>query len=100
MSFGIDILDYYLGMDDIDNLRTGINDIDNQIFSLLIQRLGLVYNIGHLQKIEKKPIRDRDREDNIYYRIDSQYQGRNGLFLKDIYKTILNESVRIQKEKN
>ena len=34
MSFGIDILDYYLGMDDIDNLRSGINDIDNQIFSL------------------------------------------------------------------
>ena len=32
MSFGIDILDYYLGMDDIDNLRSGINDIDNQIF--------------------------------------------------------------------
>ncbi len=100
MTFGIDILEYYLGMDDIDNLRTGINDIDNQIFSLLIQRLGLVYNIGHLQKMEKKPIRDIDREDNIYYRIDSQYQGRNGLFLKDIYKTVLNECVRIQNEKN
>ena len=100
MSFGIDILDYYLGMDDIDNLRSGINDIDNQIFSLLIQRLGLVYNIGHLQKMKKKPIKDKDREDNIYYRIESQYQGRNGLYLKDIYKTILNESLRIQKEKN
>jgi len=48
MSFGIDILEYYLSMDDIDNLRSGVNDIDNQIFSLLIQRLGLVYNIGHL----------------------------------------------------
>ena len=100
MSFGIDILDYYLGMDDIDNLRSGINDIDNQIFSLLIQRLGLVYNIGNLQKKEKNSIRDIDRENNIYFRIDSQYQGRNGLFLKDIYKTILNESVRIQNEKN
>ena len=100
MTFGIDILEYYLGMDDIDNLRTGINDIDNQIFSLLIQRLGLVYNIGNLQKMEKKPIRDIEREDNIYYRIDSQYQGRNGLFLKDIYKTVLNECVRIQNEKN
>ena len=100
MSFGIDILDYYLGMDDIDNLRSGINDIDNQIFSLLIQRLGLVYNIGHLQKKEKNSIRDIDRENNIYYRIDSQYQGRNGLFLKDIYKTVLNECVRIQNEKN
>ena len=100
MSFGIDILDYYLGMDDIDNLRSGINDIDNQIFSLLIQRLGLVYNIGNLQKKEKKSIRDIDRENNIYYRIDSQYQGRNGLFLKDIYKTVLNECVRIQNEKN
>lgn len=100
MSFGIDILEYYLSMDDIDNLRSGINDIDNQIFSLLIQRLGLVYNIGHLQKMENKPIKDKDREDNIYYRIGSQYQGRNGLYLKDIYKTILNESVRIQNEKN
>ena len=100
MSFGIDILDYYLGMDDIDNLRSGINDIDNQIFSLLIQRLGLVYNIGNLQKKEKNSIRDIDRENNIYYRIDSQYQGRNGLFLKDIYKTVLNECVRIQNEKN
>ena len=100
MSFGIDILDYYLGMDDIDNLRSGINDIDNQIFSLLIQRLGLVYNIGNLQKKEKNSIRDIDRENNIYFRIDSQYQGRNGLFLKDIYKTVLNECVRIQNEKN
>jgi len=50
--------------------------------------------------MKKKPIKDKDREDNIYYRIESQYQGRNGLYLKDIYKTILNESLRIQNEKN
>ena len=30
-------MDLYYNMEDLDNLRTGINEIDNQIFSLLIQ---------------------------------------------------------------
>ena len=85
-------------MDDLDNLRTGINEIDNQIFSLLIQRLGLVYSIGEIKKKNNLEILDKEREKNIYSRIDAQYQGRNGLFLKDIYKNIMNESKRIQKE--
>lgn len=98
MNIELDILEYYLGMDDLDNLRSGINEIDNQIFSLLIQRLGLVYSIGAIKKNNNLEILDKEREKNIYSRIDSQYHGRNGLFLKDIYKTVMNESKRIQKE--
>ena len=98
MNIELDILTFYSEMDDLDNLRTGINEIDNQIFSLLIQRLGLVYNIGEIKKNNNLEILDKERENNIYSRIDSQYHGRNGLFLKDIYKTVMNESKRIQKE--
>ena len=98
MNIELDILTFYSEMDDLDNLRTGINEIDNQIFSLLIQRLGLVYSIGTVKKNNNINILDKERENNIYSRIDSQYQGRNGLFLKDIYKTVMNESKRIQKE--
>ena len=85
-------------MEDLDNLRTGINEIDNQIFSLLIQRLGLVYNIGAIKKKNNLDILNTERENNIYNRIDSQYHGRNGLFIKNIYTTIMNESKQIQKE--
>ena len=98
MNLELDILTFYSEMDDLDNLRTGINEIDNQIFSLLIQRLGLVYNIGAVKKKNNLDILNTERENNIYSRIDSQYHGRNGLFLKDIYKTVMNESKRIQKE--
>jgi|TARA_B110001469_G_scaffold124996_1_gene139639 chorismate mutase len=98
MNIELDILTFYSEMEDLDNLRTGINEIDNQIFSLLIQRLGLVYNIGEIKKNNNLEILDKERENNIYSRIDSQYHGRNGLFLKDIYKTVMNESKRIQKE--
>jgi len=98
MNIELDILTFYSEMDDLDNLRTGINEIDNQIFSLLIQRLGLVYSIGEVKKKNNLEILDKERENNIYSRIDSQYKGRNGLFLKDIYKTVMNESKRIQKE--
>ena len=98
MNIELDILTFYSEMEDLDNLRTGINEIDNQIFSLLIQRLGLVYNIGSVKKNNNLEILDKERENNIYSRIDSQYHGRNGLFLKDIYKTVMNESKRIQKE--
>ena len=98
MNIELDILTFYSEMEDLDNLRTGINEIDNQIFSLLIQRLGLVYSIGEVKKNNNLEILDKERENNIYSRIDSQYKGRNGLFLKDIYKTVMNESKRIQKE--
>ena len=98
MNIGFDILTFYSEMDDLDNLRTGINEIDNQIFSLLIQRVGLVYSIGEVKKKNNLEILDKERENNIYSRIDSQYKGRNGLFLQDIYKTVMNESKRIQKE--
>jgi len=98
MNIELDILTFYSEMEDLDNLRTGINEIDNQIFSLLIQRLGLVYNIGEIKKNNNLEILDKERENNIYSRIDSQYHGRNGLFLKDIYKTVMIESKRIQKE--
>lgn len=98
MAIGNDILEFYLGMDDLQELRQGINEIDEQIFSLLIQRLGIIKNIILVKKQQNLPIEDKDRENNIYCRIDSQYDGRQGLFLKDIYKTIINESKRFQRE--
>ena len=98
MAIGNDILEFYLGMDDLQELRQGINEIDEQIFSLLIQRLGIIKNIILVKKQQNLPIEDKDRENNIYCRIDSQYEGRQGLFLKDIYKTIINESKRFQRE--
>ena len=99
MAFCNDILEYYLGMDDLQDLRHEINEIDNQIFSLLTQRLNVVNNISMVKKQQSLPVFDKSREDNIYNRIDSSYEGRTGLYLKDIYKTVMNESKRIQKEK-
>ena len=61
MNIELDILTFYSEMEDLDNLRTGINEIDNQIFSLLIQRLGLVYNIGEIKKNNNLEILDKER---------------------------------------
>jgi len=98
MAFCNDILEYYLAMDDLQDLRYEINEIDNQIFSLLTQRLSVINSISLVKKQQSLPILDKNREDNIYNRIDSSYEGRNGLYLKDIYKTVMNESKRVQKE--
>ena len=85
-------------MDDLQELRHEINEIDNQIFSLLTQRLNVVNNISMVKKQQSLPVFDKNREDNIYHRIDSAYEGRTGLYLKDIYKTVMNESKEYKKK--
>ena len=97
MVFCIDILEAYFEMDDIESLSLSINEIDVQIYSLLTQRLELT---KQLELLKKHNGINNEKNDNLYHRIDSQYQGRNNIYLKDIYNTILNESNRIHKEMN
>ncbi len=66
--------------------RQQIDEIDNQIIYLLEKRLKIVKKI----KKYKKNIIDLNREKKILDKINSQY-------IKDIYKTILKNSRKIQR---
>ena len=87
MAFGNDIIYYYLG---IEEEKNDINEIDDLIFSLLIQRSIL------MKKLKYKNKNDIYKND-IYKIINSRYQGNDRELLTNIYNTIdentINENI-------
>lgn len=71
----------------LEKIRSQINEIDDQIISLLEKRLKLAKET----KKHKKKTCDLNRENEILNKINSKY-------IKDIYKTIFKNSKQIQKE--
>ncbi len=54
---------------EINTIRSQINEIDSTILSLLHKRLVYAKEIGQLKKAEKCAIEDGRREDEIYQRL-------------------------------
>ena len=97
MAFGNDIIYYYLG---IEEEKTDINEIDDLIFSLLIQRsiqmkkLKCKNNIyKNKNNIYKNKNNIYKNKNNIYKIINSKYQGNDRELLINIYN-IIDENTR------
>jgi monofunctional chorismate mutase len=76
-------------MNEIQNLREKINEIDSEIAQLLKNRLDSVKKIGDIKKTKNLPIIDKNREDTILSKLDSDYE-------REIFKKILSESRNLQ----
>ncbi|NIA02043.1 MAG: hypothetical protein GWP15_01540 [Nitrospirae bacterium] len=76
-------------MDEIENLREKINNIDSKIALLLKERLASVQKIGDTKKSKNLPIIDIGREERILSTLDTDYE-------KEIFKIILSESRKHQ----
>ena len=61
--------------DDIDDLRSQINQIDDQLVGLLNKRAGLAKRIGHTKKVTGDDVYDPDRERSVLERVDSLNAG-------------------------
>jgi len=81
-------------MDKIVELRTKIDDIDDQIMSLLSQRYDLSEQIGTIKSNSKINILDTNREEYILKKIGNYNHSQQ---LELIYSTIMSESKNIQR---
>ncbi len=84
----------------MDEIRTQIDEIDNQIVGLLGKRMGLVKEIGKLKKESALGITDEEREKEIRARLKTLAE-ENGLsdeFVNHLYTHVFVESRRIQEK--
>lgn len=80
---------------EIQNMRTQINIIDEKIVDLLKERLQLVCQVREIKKIEGLPFYCPTREEVV---ITNATEGTNGLekeYLEAIYKTLLDVTRKV-----
>lgn len=83
--------------DKIEKWRAEIDAIDDELLSLLNRRASLATEIGRLKKSSHAPLCDQDREREVLARVCESSEGPlNEDGIKKIFKTIIDESRRIQ----
>jgi chorismate mutase len=82
-------------MDKINELRHKIDQIDQEIMSLLDQRFTIAKEIGRVKRQENKVVLDQNRE-NIILELTSNFS--HSPQIKEIYITIMNESKALQRK--
>ncbi len=78
----------------LDNLRAEISKIDQEILSLLSERMNLSKKVAEYKKEKNLPIFDPKRENELLTR----YQASVDFDVSSIYRAIMEESKRIQME--
>lgn len=84
--------------DQVENLRAGVDDIDDNIMRLLAERRQLSTQIANEKKLSHRPYRDEEREQLLLSkRAESAeaYDLEPGLVIK-LWEQILDDSVRLQ----
>ncbi|MCZ6457111.1 MAG: bifunctional 3-deoxy-7-phosphoheptulonate synthase/chorismate mutase, partial [Actinobacteria bacterium] len=85
---------------DIDQIRTDIDHVDDEIVNLLAERKGLSLRIAHEKGRVDQPSRDQNREEElIAKRVASgrDHDLDSGLIIQ-VWRAIVNDSVRVQQE--
>jgi prephenate dehydrogenase len=87
--------------DTIEKWRAEIDTIDDELLRLLNRRARLATEIGLVKKREHAPLRDPGREDQVLARVCESSEGPlDEQAVKKIFKTIIDESRRIQSSEN
>ena len=92
------MLGFFFGgiMIEINNERENIDNIDNIIFDLLVDRLDPVMKIGEIKSKNNIPIEDSKRENSIYARIDARFSEKEAKYLKEIYQSVISASKKVE----
>ena len=89
-----------MNFDNINKIRSQIDDIDDKIFSLVVKRLQKAKIIGEIKKELKLPVYDKKREDIIINRLIEKLNNQlNEEQIKQILKPIVNISKDLQQQK-
>lgn len=71
------------------NLRLELDNIDNKIAKLILERINIVKQVGHIKKQEKNNFYVPGREDEIISKISSNYPKLNISIIKAIFTEII-----------
>ena len=84
----------------IDQLRKQINNVDEHIVQFLAERRKISSKIVELKELGSKPIRDKKREHELLERIIrlAEEQNVDVYFIKKIFYSIIEDSIRIQQD--
>ena len=105
-----DILDYILNLlvirdtkqttENLSQLRSQIDEIDNELINLLSKRMRVSREIGVYKKEHKMPILQETRYDEILQKrsASAESMGMDGKFMKQVFVAIHEESIRQQAE--
>ena len=89
-------------MKKIKDLRFKIDEIDEKLFDVIVERMNLVKEIGKIKKINGLGIVDKDRETEIINQLKtkSNKKGINSDLVKKIWKILMEMSYEIEGVKN
>ncbi len=79
-------------------MRIRIDEVDNQILSLLGERAKLCKAIGKTKKANGKPVRDADRENQVYKCVREKARdfGLDPAQVESVYHEIVNMCSSVQ----
>jgi chorismate mutase len=85
-------------MDDLTQLRKKIDATDQKILTLLAKRAEVCKEIGNLKKAKGLPVRDSNRENEVYARIreEAAKMGLNPAEAEAVYREIVNMCSSVQ----
>jgi len=83
----------------LDELRSQLDTIDNQMMTLLSQRAALIIQVAELKKHHDIPVHVPERENAIVARLRSLNPGPlKGEAIERIYRTIIDEMRKFEDE--
>ena len=84
----------------IEELRNSIDEVDDQIFDLILKRFDYVEKIGNIKKEMNMPVDDKAREEIIIERLSEKLSTKiNYKEIKKIIGPIISISKDIQRRK-
>lgn len=82
----------------LDELRKDIQFIDKEIFTLLEKRFKITNKIALFKKENNVDIENLKVEEIIISKAKKNFNSLDSIFIEDLYKLIINESKKKQKE--
>ena len=85
-------------MDELKELRRKIDRVDEQILLLLSERAKICRDTGAAKKKQGTPIRDADRENQVYQQIKAKAArlGLDSIQVEAVYREIVNMCSSVQ----
>ncbi|RLI05915.1 hypothetical protein DRO26_00720 [Candidatus Bathyarchaeota archaeon] len=87
------------GYEELSQIRRKIDDIDEKIVRLLVERFKLVAEVFRIKQKQGLPIVDVKRENQILTRVGTfaEKEGIKKEFMEEIFRKILDSSVKFEK---
>lgn len=85
-------------MNDLENLRKEINDIDDRIVLLMEKRMCVAARIAETKKEANVDVRDEKREKNVVLRLKKNCGARFLPYIDEFYQTVFKISRSSQNE--